>query len=288
MAAKRTTRTSSHRPASKATSPALFRENSPDVTDFNNGNNGNESTANATTTKKSTSQEKSTVKEKPGTKNVPAIDEKSSVLKPKPAGIIKKSIIDKSTSATEKAAKAVKLKFKLRLTPPFGSSSDDVIISAPAKSKRSQVPAACLSCRSRKIACDGTRPTCNRCAGRGLTCEYDVGVGETREGALRRQVAESQARVAELEHQLAAQTQLANDALAQLQEGERAYGYLRDLAKTKGGVKAIHALVRMEKSFPVLAKQMMAIAERAGEREGVDLEDRILALTEAAMKIAGI
>jgi len=39
---------------------------------------------------------------------------------------------------------------------------------------RTQVKAACLSCRRGKTKCDGQRSPCQRCVEKGLSCVYDI------------------------------------------------------------------------------------------------------------------
>jgi len=64
---------------------------------------------------------------------------------------------------------------------PHESSSTSV-----TKPKRAQVRAACVACQRGKAKCDGTRPSCNRCAKRGHVCEYDVEPDTSRSISMRR------------------------------------------------------------------------------------------------------
>lgn len=72
----------------------------------------------------------------------------------------------------------------------------------PARKKtmvgRVQVAAACLSCRRRKVKCNGGRPTCQRCAEQGLTCEYDADLDSTRMLTLKRRQVELKTEVDDL------------------------------------------------------------------------------------------
>ncbi|KAF2718636.1 hypothetical protein K431DRAFT_287518 [Polychaeton citri CBS 116435] len=54
-----------------------------------------------------------------------------------------------------------------------------------SRARRSQVSAACQSCRQRKIKCDALRP-CRPCVKRNLTCRYDTQHGETHSQAFKR------------------------------------------------------------------------------------------------------
>ncbi|KAI9453778.1 hypothetical protein BJY52DRAFT_1123297 [Lactarius psammicola] len=60
---------------------------------------------------------------------------------------------------------------------------------------------ACLRCRSRKMRCDGAKPSCQQCvrAKKQDLCEYDDGKGKTRTQLLRETVARLEARIRELE-----------------------------------------------------------------------------------------
>ncbi|KAI6141897.1 hypothetical protein BKA82DRAFT_1002991 [Pisolithus tinctorius] len=60
---------------------------------------------------------------------------------------------------------------------------------------------ACISCRRRKMRCDGLRPTCTQClrGDRAIDCEYTDGSQRSRTLALEEDVARLQARVRELE-----------------------------------------------------------------------------------------
>nr|POE94326.1 nitrogen assimilation transcription factor nit-4 [Quercus suber]POE94328.1 nitrogen assimilation transcription factor nit-4 [Quercus suber] len=67
------------------------------------------------------------------------------------------------------------------------------------KPQRSIVRVACNACRSRKIGCDASRPTCSACHGSGRRCVYDTqNDEETRAMALRRENAHLQFEVREL------------------------------------------------------------------------------------------
>ncbi|KLO16068.1 hypothetical protein SCHPADRAFT_870268 [Schizopora paradoxa] len=61
---------------------------------------------------------------------------------------------------------------------------------------------ACLSCRRRKMRCDGARPFCTQCirGGRQEDCEYTDNQGRTRTQVLEENVARLQARIQELEN----------------------------------------------------------------------------------------
>ncbi|KAL4067480.1 hypothetical protein V8B97DRAFT_1873619 [Scleroderma yunnanense] len=61
---------------------------------------------------------------------------------------------------------------------------------------------ACLSCRRRKMRCDGARPTCTQCirGDRAIDCEYTDGNRRPRTIALEEDIARLQARVQELEN----------------------------------------------------------------------------------------
>ncbi|KIK33307.1 hypothetical protein CY34DRAFT_813715 [Suillus luteus UH-Slu-Lm8-n1] len=61
---------------------------------------------------------------------------------------------------------------------------------------------ACISCRRRKIRCDGVRPTCGQCirGNRLDDCEYTDGQGRSRTSMLEQDIVRLQARVQELEH----------------------------------------------------------------------------------------
>ncbi|KAF2811020.1 uncharacterized protein BDZ99DRAFT_570295 [Mytilinidion resinicola] len=86
-------------------------------------------------------------------------------------------------------------------------------------SKKSQVPIACSCCRQAKARCSGDRPTCTRCAKSGLSCEYFGNAGETREGALKRQLAEANEKIRLLESKPAAKM-------------EDLWGYFKGLTST--------------------------------------------------------
>ncbi|KAI6039933.1 hypothetical protein EDC04DRAFT_1589553 [Pisolithus marmoratus] len=60
---------------------------------------------------------------------------------------------------------------------------------------------ACISCRRRKMRCDGLRPTCTPClrGDRAIDCEYTDGAQRSRTIALEEDIARLQARVKELE-----------------------------------------------------------------------------------------
>lgn len=60
---------------------------------------------------------------------------------------------------------------------------------------------ACLSCRKRKMKCDGSRPVCQQCsrANRAADCEYDDGKTKTRTQILQEKIQRLEARVHELE-----------------------------------------------------------------------------------------
>ncbi|KIW04772.1 uncharacterized protein PV09_03962 [Verruconis gallopava] len=77
--------------------------------------------------------------------------------------------------------------------------SRELGLSLPAKRRseprrrRSYVRAACNSCRTRKVACDGERPVCNNCNKKGLHCAYvTLDPDETQTSALKRKVQELQ------------------------------------------------------------------------------------------------
>ncbi|KZL75259.1 nitrogen assimilation transcription factor NIRA [Colletotrichum tofieldiae] len=71
---------------------------------------------------------------------------------------------------------------------------------ATAARRRPQTQIACNSCRRRKSKCDGLRPACSLCAGKGrTTCEYDAGPDVTRFAALKSKHEELQRRLALLE-----------------------------------------------------------------------------------------
>ncbi|KAG1758975.1 hypothetical protein EDD22DRAFT_169174 [Suillus occidentalis] len=61
---------------------------------------------------------------------------------------------------------------------------------------------ACISCRRRKVRCDGVRPTCGQCTrGNRLDdCEYTDGQGRSRTSMLEEDILRLQARIQELEH----------------------------------------------------------------------------------------
>ncbi|KAI0275620.1 hypothetical protein BGY98DRAFT_1113985 [Russula aff. rugulosa BPL654] len=61
---------------------------------------------------------------------------------------------------------------------------------------------ACLRCRSRKMRCDGTKPSCQQCvrAKKQDLCEYDDGKGKTRTQLLRETIARLESRIKELEN----------------------------------------------------------------------------------------
>ncbi|KAI6126511.1 hypothetical protein F5141DRAFT_341871 [Pisolithus sp. B1] len=60
---------------------------------------------------------------------------------------------------------------------------------------------ACISCRRRKMRCDGIRPTCTQClrGGRAIDCEYTDGTQRPRTLVLEEDIARLQARIRELE-----------------------------------------------------------------------------------------
>ncbi|GLB35522.1 hypothetical protein LshimejAT787_0210870 [Lyophyllum shimeji] len=60
---------------------------------------------------------------------------------------------------------------------------------------------ACLSCRKRKLKCDGTRPVCRQCTkmNRGHTCEYDDKQRKSRTQLLKEQLSQLERRLHELE-----------------------------------------------------------------------------------------
>ncbi|CAN9356720.1 unnamed protein product [Alternaria alternata] len=51
---------------------------------------------------------------------------------------------------------------------------------------RDRVPSACDQCRTRKIKCNGERPTCLECAKRSTSCHYATQSAETQNQALKR------------------------------------------------------------------------------------------------------
>ncbi|KAF2488590.1 hypothetical protein BU16DRAFT_532100 [Lophium mytilinum] len=65
--------------------------------------------------------------------------------------------------------------------------------------KKAQVTIACGCCRQSKAKCTGARPVCARCLKSDLVCTYSGNVGETREGALKRQLAEANEKIRLLE-----------------------------------------------------------------------------------------
>jgi hypothetical protein len=60
---------------------------------------------------------------------------------------------------------------------------------------------ACLSCRKRKMKCDGSRPICQQCnrANRAADCEYDDGKTKTRTQVLQEKIHRLEARIRQLE-----------------------------------------------------------------------------------------
>lgn len=60
---------------------------------------------------------------------------------------------------------------------------------------------ACLSCRKRKMKCDGSRPVCQQCsrANRAADCEYDDGKTKTRTQILQEKIQRLESRIHELE-----------------------------------------------------------------------------------------
>jgi hypothetical protein len=60
---------------------------------------------------------------------------------------------------------------------------------------------ACLSCRKRKMKCDGSRPVCQQCsrANRAADCEYDDGKTKTRTQILQEKIQRLESRIRELE-----------------------------------------------------------------------------------------
>ncbi|KAF2095964.1 hypothetical protein NA57DRAFT_59027 [Rhizodiscina lignyota] len=53
---------------------------------------------------------------------------------------------------------------------------------------KEKVKAACCSCRSKRVKCDGNRPTCSNCRGKPTACEYDAAPGQTK-GEARKEMA---------------------------------------------------------------------------------------------------
>ncbi|KAJ4985633.1 bZIP transcription factor [Stagonosporopsis vannaccii] len=49
-----------------------------------------------------------------------------------------------------------------------------------SKPNRTSIPVACCNCRLKKAKCDGSRPSCTRCNGLQLSCQYDVTQGVSR------------------------------------------------------------------------------------------------------------
>jgi hypothetical protein len=39
-------------------------------------------------------------------------------------------------------------------------------------SKRVKVTLACITCRRKKVKCDGIQPICSRCGSNGIACQY--------------------------------------------------------------------------------------------------------------------
>jgi len=76
------------------------------------------------------------------------------------------------------------------MRPADGSAMQPLHTNHPLKSTRSRrgtINAACRECRLKKLKCDGTRPSCQRCIAKGIdSCEYPVNPGETRFTALKR------------------------------------------------------------------------------------------------------
>ncbi|CAI0641093.1 unnamed protein product [Colletotrichum noveboracense] len=54
------------------------------------------------------------------------------------------------------------------------------------KPPRSQVPAACLACRKRKVKCSGLRPKCYRCSQTNIECVWDTEPDTTRIVSIRK------------------------------------------------------------------------------------------------------
>merc|ERR1711981_432696 len=82
-----------------------------------------------------------------------------------------------------------------RSDTPLSPGSDESSTKARPvpRRRRSYVRAACNSCRTRKVACDGLRPVCRNCTKKGLTCNYvTLDAGETQTSALKRKVQELQ------------------------------------------------------------------------------------------------
>ncbi|ORY09930.1 hypothetical protein BCR34DRAFT_363672 [Clohesyomyces aquaticus] len=217
----------------------------------------------------------------------------------------KKTSAKVQKTSTTKASKGGKLTLKLRClksipAPDPTPTSDEDDSSVPTK--RIQVKAACLSCRRRKIGCDGARPTCGRCASKNTTCQYDVRENESRAEMYVRQindahaqivdlqdtVTELQQQVAEMKKEAQDQTELANHALEQLRDGENAFADIRELARTSGGVAALRVLVRSEKSFPVFIQQILALDTEAEKKMAKGMKGRTNALAVAAQELAGL
>ncbi|KAF8576443.1 hypothetical protein K439DRAFT_1664603 [Ramaria rubella] len=53
-----------------------------------------------------------------------------------------------------------------------GPNGTCLFLRSPTPLKRQRTSQACDKCRERKAKCSGTRPSCNRCASRGLACVY--------------------------------------------------------------------------------------------------------------------
>ncbi|KAG8929129.1 hypothetical protein FRC02_005966 [Tulasnella sp. 418] len=57
-------------------------------------------------------------------------------------------------------------------TPSGSAGAGGLFLRSPTPTKRQRTSQACEKCRERKAKCNGARPTCQRCAARGLPCEY--------------------------------------------------------------------------------------------------------------------
>jgi len=71
----------------------------------------------------------------------------------------------------------------------------------PAGATPLQRGSACLSCRKRKMRCDGSRPICQQCsrANRSADCEYDDGKTKTRTQLLQEKIHRLEFRLQQLE-----------------------------------------------------------------------------------------
>jgi hypothetical protein len=63
-------------------------------------------------------------------------------------------------------------RFVRRLQLRFGYPSPNMSSTTPVSARGTRSSLACLPCRSRHAKCDGTKPSCNRCAELNKPCEY--------------------------------------------------------------------------------------------------------------------